>query len=89
MRTVDEAPAAERLVDACGLRCPEPLMLLHREMRALRVGGLLRLIADDPSTRRDVLRFCRHLGHELLSAPEAALADSGAALHFLIRKGGG
>ena len=79
--------AEASVVDACGLHCPEPLMLLHREIRALCDGELLRLIATDPSTHRDVVRFCHYLGHTLLSAPAPSTLGSGAELHFLIRKG--
>ena len=57
--------AAQEL-DARGLRCPEPVMLLHRAMAGLAVGQRLRVVATDPSTERDIPRFCRFLGHELL-----------------------
>lgn len=53
-------------LDARGLRCPEPVMLLHRAMAGLAVGQRLRVVATDPSTERDIPRFCRFLGHELL-----------------------
>lgn len=53
-------------LDACGLYCPEPVMLLHNKIRDIEVGSTLRLIATDPSTTRDVPKFCGFLGHELL-----------------------
>ncbi len=53
-------------VDACGLFCPEPVMLLHNRIRDLAGGGRLRIIATDPSTTRDIPKFCLYLGHELL-----------------------
>ncbi|MCY4473256.1 MAG: sulfurtransferase TusA [Kistimonas sp.] len=53
-------------LDACGLFCPEPVMLLHRAVREMATGEVLELIASDPSTRRDVPRFCLFLQHELL-----------------------
>lgn len=57
-------------LDACGLFCPEPVMLLHNKIRDLASGGFLRLIATDPSTTRDVPKFCHFLGHELLESNE-------------------
>ncbi len=54
------------VVEAQGLKCPEPVMLLHAAMRRTEVGNLVRLLATDPSTQRDVGNFCRFLGHELL-----------------------
>jgi tRNA 2-thiouridine synthesizing protein A len=53
-------------LDACGLFCPEPVMMLHNVMRKLTTGALLRVIATDPSTQRDIPKFCTFLGHELV-----------------------
>ncbi len=69
-------------LDARGLLCPEPVMLLHKKMRMLSVGEELRVLATDPSTQRDIPRFCEFLHHELLQA-EAA----GEEFVYLIRKG--
>jgi tRNA 2-thiouridine synthesizing protein A len=55
-------------IDAIGLKCPEPVMLLHAAMRRLAPGQELTLRATDPSTERDVPNFCEFLGHALLIA---------------------
>ena len=68
-------------LDASGLFCPEPVMMLHNKVRALPAGGLLKVIATDPSTRRDIPKFCVFLGHELVEQAEA-----GATYLYLIRK---
>ncbi len=60
----------EHLLDARGLFCPEPVMLLHKKIREIADGEILVLIATDPSTTRDVPKFCHFLGHELLSSSE-------------------
>ncbi|MEX0963046.1 MAG: sulfurtransferase TusA [Pseudohongiellaceae bacterium] len=57
-------------LDARGLFCPEPVMLLHNKIRDIESGQLLRLIATDPSTTRDVPKFCHFLGHELIDTVE-------------------
>ena len=49
-------------LDATGLVCPEPVMLLHNRIADVPVNGVLRVIATDPSTERDIARF----GHTLL-----------------------
>lgn len=54
------------VLDATGLMCPEPVMLLHNKMRDLPSGGLLKVIATDPSTQRDIPKFCMFLEHELI-----------------------
>ncbi|MES2820086.1 MAG: sulfurtransferase TusA [Pseudomonadota bacterium] len=76
-----DTPPADALLDATGLFCPEPVMLLHNKVRDLPAGGRLKVIATDPSTRRDIPKFCLFLGHELLEQRE----HEGAYL-FWIRK---
>lgn len=53
-------------LDAQGLYCPEPVMMLHVEVRKLQPAQILKVIATDPSTERDIPKFCQFLGHELL-----------------------
>ena len=55
-------------LDARGLFCPEPVMLLHKKIRELNAGELVVVIATDPSTTRDIPKFCHFLGHELLES---------------------
>ena len=68
-------------IDAIGLLCPEPLMLLHAAVRRLNPGEELTLRATDPSTRRDITHFCQFLGHELLLSEQ-----QGEQFFFHIRK---
>lgn len=55
-----------REMDATGLYCPEPVMMLHHAVRELNSGDILKVTATDPSTQRDIPKFCQFLGHELL-----------------------
>lgn len=75
----DSEPVAS--IDACGLFCPEPVMLLHNKIRDLAAGEKLRIIATDPSTARDIPKFCLYLGHELLEQKRR-----GGQYIYLIRK---
>lgn len=61
----------DAVLDASGLRCPEPVMLLHNKIRDLQGGQLLQVIATDPSTQRDIPRFCQFLGHQLVYQEES------------------
>lgn len=61
----------EAELDTRGLHCPEPVMMLHARIRDLAVGAILRVVATDPSTTRDIPKFCRFLGHELVEQNEA------------------
>lgn len=68
-------------VDARGLFCPEPVMMLHSHFRDMIGGQVLELIATDPSTMRDVPKFCQFLGHELVQQSE-----SQGEFRYLLRK---
>lgn len=67
---MSDTPEANVFLDACGLFCPEPVMLLHNRIRDMQGGEVLLLKATDPSTTRDVPKFCHFLGHELLASSE-------------------
>ncbi|WP_347330932.1 sulfurtransferase TusA [Marinimicrobium locisalis] len=68
-------------LDARGLVCPEPVMLLHRAVREVEAGEVIEMLATDPSTTRDVPKFCQFLGHELVE--ERRREDE---YHYYIRK---
>ncbi len=53
-------------LDTAGLFCPEPVMMLHNKIRDVASGAIIKVIATDPSTQRDIPKFCSFLGHELV-----------------------
>lgn len=77
---MSDAPLKE--LDARGLRCPEPVMLLHKAIAEITAGDRLRVIATDPTTERDIPQFCRFLGHELISQD-----SDGTEWVYVLRKG--
>ena len=74
---------ADETLDATGLFCPEPVMLLHNKMRDMASGEVLQVLATDPSTERDIPKFCGFLGHELLEVSELD-----GCYRYLLRKRG-
>ncbi|WP_331350868.1 sulfurtransferase TusA [Cellvibrio sp. UBA7671] len=60
----------DKSLDASGLLCPEPVMMLHKVMREAAIGNLVEVIATDPSTLRDIPKFCLFLGHDLIEQKE-------------------
>ena len=58
-------------LDTSGLMCPEPVMMLHSAIRDVEADDIIKLIATDPSTLRDVPKFCDFLGHQLLQQEES------------------
>ncbi|HBV5424506.1 TPA: sulfurtransferase TusA [Klebsiella pneumoniae] len=71
----------DHTLDALGLRCPEPVMMVRKTVRAMLVGETLLIIADDPATTRDIPGFCRFMEHELVAQETEALP-----YRYLIRK---
>lgn len=64
-------------------------MLLHKAMRGLQPGQVIKVVATDPSTERDVPKFCQFLGHNLLNegAGYAAVSAEGQVEYcYWIRK---
>ena len=73
--------ATDHAINAVGLECPEPLMILRNKVRGMAVGETVSVIATDPSTVRDFTNFCRFMGHEL-----AESSKDGDQYRFIIRK---
>ena len=71
-------------IDAIGLICPEPIMLLHRAIHEANPGQVIELIATDPTSEKDVEKFCEYLNHELISKD-----ISNEILKFKVKKSSG
>jgi tRNA 2-thiouridine synthesizing protein A len=68
-------------IDAKGLKCPEPIMLLHKAIRDSNSGDLIHLTTTDRSTERDVSKFCEFLGHGLI---KKEITEE--SLYFVVQK---
>ena len=77
----EQFTVAQHQLDAQGLRCPEPVMMVRKTVRTMPVGETLLIIADDPATTRDIPGFCRFMEHELVAQETEALP-----YRYLIRK---
>ena len=69
-------------LDALGLRCPEPVMVIRKTVRKLATGDLLEITADDHATTRDIPSFCRFMEHQLVEAQTETIP-----YRYLIKKG--
>ena len=78
---MNPVPQAHRELDTRGLFCPEPVMMLHNCIRDMGPGDVVKVLATDPSTTRDIPKFCQFLGHELQGREERD-----GEFHFCIRK---
>ena len=87
MKILSRNCSVERLksdieLDASGLACPEPLMLVRNRVREMASGQVLYILATDPTTQRDLEQFCRFMKHDMV---DSVVSDS--RLEFWIRKG--
>ncbi|MBC3766518.1 sulfurtransferase TusA [Neptunicella marina] len=73
---------ADHQLDALGLRCPEPVMMVRLTIRNMQDGETLTITADDPSTTRDIPSFCRFMDHQLIESDTES-----APYRYLIKKG--
>jgi tRNA 2-thiouridine synthesizing protein A len=60
--------SADYQLDAIGLRCPEPVMMVRLKIREVQIGETVSVTADDHSTTRDIPSFCRFMEHQLLDS---------------------
>jgi tRNA 2-thiouridine synthesizing protein A len=59
--------STDHTLDAIGLRCPEPVMMVRLNIRKILSGETLLIKCDDPSTTRDIPSFCRFMEHDLVA----------------------
>lgn len=78
----EQFSVAQYQLDALGLRCPEPVMMVRKTVRGMQLGETLLIVADDPATVRDIPSFCRHMDHTLLASETTS-----TPYRYLIRKG--
>lgn len=77
-----DSTLATHSLDTQGLRCPEPVMMVRKTIRTMQAGDVLLVMADDPSTTRDIPSFCRFMDHQLLAQQTEQLP-----YQYLIKKG--
>lgn len=78
----DQFEKADYQLDAMGLRCPEPVMMIRLHIRKMQEGETLAICADDHSTTRDVPSFCRFMRHTLVASDIEQ-----APYRYLVKKG--
>ncbi|MFT4747604.1 MAG: tRNA 2-thiouridine synthesizing protein A [Congregibacter sp.] len=82
MNNIHSFESANYLLDAIGLRCPEPVMMVRLKIREMQISETLLVTADDHSTTRDIPSFCRFMGHELVDSQ-----SNKSPYQYIIKKG--
>ena len=78
----DAFSTAQHRLDALGLRCPEPVMMVRKTVRQMAAGETLLIIADDPATTRDIPSFCEFMDHTLIASETTQ-----TPYQYLLKKG--
>ena len=71
----------DKVLDARGLYCPEPVYKTRVEMDSMNIGQIIQVMADDPAAEEDISRWAVRVGQELLR-----IDKKGEELHFFLRK---
>ncbi|ATC92862.1 sulfurtransferase TusA [Pseudoalteromonas tunicata] len=74
--------STDHILDAIGLRCPEPVMMIRGTIRKMQPNETVLILADDPSTTRDIPSFCRFMDHTLV-----AVQTEQIPFQYVIKKG--
>lgn len=69
-------------VDARGLNCPLPILRAKKGINTLATGQVLKIIATDPGSVKDLEAFCKQTGNEMVES-----SQQGGEYHFKLRKG--
>jgi len=60
----------DELLDASGLNCPMPLLKTKQSLKNMSAGQVLKVIATDAGSWRDIQVFVNNSAHDLLLAEE-------------------
>jgi len=83
MSTVDLSTIqVAKVVDARAMSCPGPLLEAKKSIGGVKVDEVLEIWSGDSSTKDDMPRWCKKVGHEFLGI----LPVSGYERLFIRRK---
>lgn len=58
-------------LDARGLNCPLPILRTKKALAELASGEILKVIATDPGSVKDMQAFAKQTGNDLVNSAEA------------------
>ena len=60
----------DKELDARGMSCPLPILKTKKSLNDLTSGQVLKVVATDPGSVKDMQAFANQTGNELLSSSE-------------------
>jgi len=73
---------ADKELDARGLSCPLPILKTKKSLADMAPGQVLKIIATDAGSIKDMQSFAAQTGHELLSSTE----ENGEYIFYMKKK---
>ncbi|MCP5141687.1 MAG: sulfurtransferase TusA family protein [Gammaproteobacteria bacterium] len=73
--------AFDQELDASGLNCPLPILRTKKALQKMESGQVLRVVATDPGSIKDMEAFAKQTGNDLIESGE-----EGGKYTFLIKK---
>ena len=61
---------ADQSMDCVGLYCPMPIVKTAAQIKELKTGEVLEIVADDVGIKQDMPAWCDATGHEFLGIEE-------------------
>ncbi len=61
---------ANQTLDCVGLYCPMPIVKTSQQIKKMKVGDILEVIADDKGIKLDMPAWCEATGNECLGIEE-------------------
>ncbi|MEZ5450772.1 MAG: sulfurtransferase TusA family protein [Thiolinea sp.] len=68
-------------LDARGLNCPLPILRTKKSMNGMAAGEVLKVVATDPGSVKDMEAYAKQTGNEIVGSSE-----NGGEFTFFIKK---
>ena len=72
----------DKELDAKGLSCPLPILKTKKALNDMAAGQVLKILATDPGSVKDMQAFAKQTGNTLVSSTE----ESNAFVFFMRKK---
>jgi tRNA 2-thiouridine synthesizing protein A len=71
----------DMIIDVKGMQCPRPLLTAKQTLEGMSSGKILKVVANDTTTRSSFPPYLSRSGDELLR-----IEESGEEIHLFIKK---
>jgi tRNA 2-thiouridine synthesizing protein A len=62
---------ADETIDCFGLMCPMPIVKTSQQIKKMKVGQVLEVVATDKGIKQDMPAWCKATGNECLGMDES------------------